>query len=287
MLMSVAFFVANALLVRVLGAQFAVSSWVLSTARFIVGLVLVALPFLPTGRATFPALVRNPLLIARGVFGGLGVYVYYVNIEQLGAGRATFLNCTYIAMGAVLASLFLRERLRAIVVFALALGLGGVALLTGVSLDLWNLSAADAYALLGALFAAIVIVIIRKLHERENTATIFAAQCGWGLLLTVGPTVAHPQAPGWLALGLLVVSGLLAGGGQLTMTAGYKILPVAEGSLYQALLPVGIAVGGIAFFGERFSPREAAGAFLIVASCVLAARTRPRLAAGLPAAPAR
>jgi drug/metabolite transporter (DMT)-like permease len=162
-----------------------------------------------------------------------------------------------------------------------------VALLTGGSVDLWNLSGADAYALLGALFAAIVIVAIRKLHERESTATIFAAQCSWGLLLTAVPTAMHPHAPGWIAFGLLVISGLLAGGGQLTMTAGYKVLPVAEGSLYQALLPVGIAAGGIGFFDEHFSSREAAGALLIVASCVLAARSRPRLAAGLPAAPAR
>lgn len=287
MLASVGFFVANALLVRALGSHYALSPWLLSTARFVVGLCLVALPLVPGGRAAFPALVRNPLLLVRGVLGGLGVYVYYANIEQLGAGRATFLNCTYIAMGAVLASVFLRERLRLVVIIALALGLAGVAALTGMSFDRWELSSADAYALFGALLSAIVIVVIRKLHQRENTATIFAAQCGWGLAIAAAPTVSHLALPGGFALGLLVVSGLLSGAGQLTMTASYKLLPVAEGSLYQALLPFGIALGGMAFFDERFSASEGVGAGLIIASCVLAARTRPRLAAGLPAAPAR
>jgi drug/metabolite transporter (DMT)-like permease len=154
-----------------------------------------------------------------------------------------------------------------------------------VSFDLWNLSRADAFALLGALASAIVIVIIRKLHERERTPTIFAAQCAWGLVLSAAPTALETHAPGALAIGLLVVSGLLAGFGQLAMTASYKALPVAEGSLYQALLPLGIAIGGVAFFGEHYALREALGGALIVVSCILAARTRPRLAAGLPAAP--
>lgn len=282
MLLSVGFFAVNALLVRALVQDFGVSSWVSTTARFIVGLLLVSLPFLPAGRADVRALGRNPLLIARGVIGSAGVIIYYVNIEQLGAGRATFLNCTYIAMSAVLASVFLRERLRLAVIAALVLGLVGVALLTGVSFARWTLSNADALALLGAFVAAIVVVIIRKLHERERTPTIFAAQCAWGLVVSAAPTALETHVPGGIALALLVVSGLLAGCGQLAMTASYKSLPVAEGSLYQALLPLGIAVGGVFFFGESYAARELTGGLLIVASCVLAARTRPRLTAGLP-----
>ena len=44
--------------------------------RFLLGLVLVALPFLPAGRADFFALIRNPLLIARGLAGAAGVLAF-------------------------------------------------------------------------------------------------------------------------------------------------------------------------------------------------------------------
>ena len=278
-----AFFIVNALLIRVLGHYYGVNASLLTAMRFVTGLAFVAVPFLPSGRTAWRAVLRNPWLIARGVIGGSGVYLYYETVTVLGAGRATLLNNTYIAMGAVLAAIFLRERLRPMVFVALGSSLTGVALLTQVSLQ-HPLSAGDALALLGALASAVVIVLIRKLHERENTTTIFAAQCAWGLTCAAAPTVANWSVPGPLLLALVVLSGVLAAIGQLTMTSAYKRLPVAEGSLFQALLPLGIGLGGVWLFGEHYTSGQVIGGLLIVTSCLLAAHTRPRLSAGLPPA---
>lgn len=282
MLASALFFIANVLLVRVIGTHFSVNTWLLSSARFVIGLGLVFLPLMPGGGVNLRSLWRNPLVIARGVVGGSAVAIFYATIPDLGAGRATFVNNTYILWGALLAAIFLREHLQARMIAALLLGLVGVGLLTGVSAHGWEFSRADGLAVVGAVFSAIVVVIIRRLREHETIATIFGSQCAWGLAFTAVPSVTGWETPGLLAAALLVVSGLLAGAGQLFMTAGYRWLPVAEGSLLQMTVPVGIAVGGVLFFEERYSMPELIGALLIIGSCVLGAMTRPRIAGALP-----
>jgi drug/metabolite transporter (DMT)-like permease len=79
-------------------------------------------------------------------------------------------------------------------------------------------------------------------------------------------TTYEPLAPA--AWAVLLVAGVTAGIGQLTMTRAFRDLPVAEGSLIQMLVPLGIALGGMVFFGERFSVHEFIGAALILGGTV-------------------
>jgi drug/metabolite transporter (DMT)-like permease len=110
-----------------------------------------------------------------------------------------------------------------------------------------------------------VVVTIRLLHaEGEHTSTIFAAQCVYGLLICGIPALRHLQSVSTVAWLLLAAAGVCAAAGQLSMTRAFRDLPVAEGSLLQILVPLGIAAGGYAFFHERFAPHELVGAALIL-----------------------
>ena len=269
MLASAFSFIANALIIRELGDRFAVDSWLLSTVRFVVGLAVILLFFRSGGRFRFRHLYRNPQLIVRGVIGGIGVYLYYLTIVRLGAGRATFISNTYVVMGALLAVGFLHEPLTPALIVGSVVSLAGLALLTGVAAGLPQVGVYDFLAVLGALASAVVVVTIRQLHRTEHTATIFGAQCLYGLVFCLVPTAARFSAPAPAAWSLLVVSGLCAGVGQLTMTRAYRELPVARGSLLQMLVPLGIAAGGALFFGERFQPHELLGAGLIFGGTLL------------------
>jgi drug/metabolite transporter (DMT)-like permease len=207
---------------------------------------------------------RRRKLVERGIVGALGIYATYLSVVKLGAGRATFINNSYVLWGALLAAWMLREKLRPSVL------IGGVAALAGIGL-LTNVFAADAHpgvydllAVVAALLSAWVVVTIRQLHATEHTSTIFAAQCAYALLICgvpAGLTYAPLSATGW---GLMFVAGATAGVGQLAMTRAFRDLPVAEGSLIQMLVPLGIALGGMVFFGEHFAPHEAIGAALIL-----------------------
>lgn len=273
MLLSAASFTANVLLVRALDNLHFANIWLVSCARFLVGLGVVAVVY----RAEWQPLnlVRNRKLIERGLLGGIGVYLTYLCVVKLGAGRATFINNTYVIWGALLAAWVLREKLRP------ALLVGGVAALTGLGL-LTNVLGGgtapglyDGLAVVSALVSAWVVVTIRQLHASEHSSTIFAAQCFYGLLLCGIPALLQLQPISGLGLGVTALASVTAAVGQLAMTRAFRDLSVAEGSLLQMLVPVGIAVGGVLFFHEEFTPHELIGAALILGGTTFIALRQP------------
>lgn len=262
MLLSAASFTANVLLVRALGQMGCSNIWLVSCARFVVGLAMIAAVY---WREFQPVhLVRSRKLIERGVIGGFGVYLTYVCVVKLGAGRATFIGNTYVIWGALLAAWMLREKLRPGVLIGGVAALAGLGLLTNVFSTSAHPGPYDLLAFVAAWLSAYVVVTIRQLHDTEHTATIFAAQCVYGLLicsLPAGLTYLPVPPAVWT---VLLIAGVTAGIGQLAMTRAFRDLPVAEGSLIQMLVPLGIALGGMVFFGERFTLHEFIGAALIL-----------------------
>lgn len=281
MLLSVLLFAGNVLLIRVLGGLGSIDSWMISTFRFLVGFAVLFGFFYSRGGFQPLHMLTNPLLILRGVLGGIGVWIFYLTVIKIGPGRATFISNTYVVFGAVMAAVFLHEKLTPRLIISLVLAMIGLALLTGIA-EQRTPGTYEWLGILGAVIAATVVVSIRKLHQTENSSTIFGAQCLYGLLIATGPTVAHAAPMGLIAIALLVLSGLLAAFGQLAMTRAYKDLPVGQGSIMQLLLPPVIAVGGMVFFNETYSGVEMIGAGLILAGCLLTAWSKPRLASGLP-----
>ena len=262
MLLSVASFTANVLLVRALGAMGASNIWLVSCARFVVGLAIVMIVY----RREFEPghLWRSRKLIERGVLGGIGVYLTYLTVVKLGAGRATFISNTYVVWGALLAAWLLKEALHPSLFVGGLAALVGLGLLTDTFSSQLHPGAYDLLAVLASLISAFVVVTIRQLHHEEHTSTIFAAQCVYGLLICAVPATVTFQplsAEAWVLLGAASVT---AGTGQLSMTRAFRDLPVAEGSLLQILVPLGIAGGCFLFFRERFAPHELIGAALIL-----------------------
>ena len=272
MVLSTACFTVNVLLVRTLSELGFNNVWLVSCARFVVGLAVIATVYRHEWRPVH--LFTERKLIERGLTGGFGVYITYLAVVKAGAGRATFINNTYVVWGALLAAWVLREKLRSAVITGGVLALAGLALLTNIFAASAHPSIYDGVAVLSALLSAYVVVTIRQLHATEHSSTIFAAQCVYGLLVCIVPAALHPPAMSALALGLLLVAGVTAAIGQLAMTRAFRDLRVAEGSLLQMLTPLGVALGSVVFFHEHFALHELLGAALILAGCAFTALRR-------------
>ncbi len=272
MLASTACFTANVLIVRALGEVESVNVWLVSCVRFVVGMVVVFAWY--RREFQFLRLFTNSKLVARGIVGGASVYGFYLTIVHLGAGRATFINNTYVIFGALLAVGVLGERFRATLALGSIAALAGLALLTNAFASGSHASLYDLIAVVTALAAAYVVVTIRQLHATEHTATIFAAQCVYGLFICGIPAALQWQSISVLAWLMMTIAGTFAAVGQITMTHAFRDLPVAEGSLLQMIVPVGIALGGVAFFGEHFAPHELIGAALILGGTAVVALRR-------------
>lgn len=265
-------FTANVLLIRALGAITTPNVWLVSCIRFAVGVLVVNTVYRRDWQPRH--LFKHRQLMNRGIVGGAGVYTFYLTVIHLGAGRATFINNTYVIFGALMAVWLLGERFR----LALALGsigaLVGLALLTNAFSGHAHADGYDILAVFTALGSAYVVVTIRQLHATEHTSTIFAAQCVYGLLICLIPAALSPHEASPLALLLMAAAGLFAACGQIAMTHAFRYLPVAEGSLLQMLVPVGIAVGGVLFFGEHFTLNDLIGAALILGGTAFTAVRR-------------
>ena len=272
MVLSTACFTANVLLVRALSELGFGNVWLVSCARFVVGLAVIAAVYRREWQPSH--LITNRKLIARGLTGGGGVYVTYLAVVKAGAGRATFINNTYVVWGALLAAWVLHEKMRPAEITGGICALVGLALLTNIFAAGAHPSIYDGVAVCSALLSAYVVVTIRQLHATEHSSTIFAAQCAYGLVVCLVPALLHLQPVSAPMLALLFVMGVTAAAGQLAMTRAFRDLAVAEGSLLQMLVPLGVAVGSFAFFHEHFSAAELAGAALILGGTAFTALRR-------------
>jgi drug/metabolite transporter (DMT)-like permease len=271
-LVSAASFTANILIIRALGDYHAINVWLISCARFVVGLGLIYAVY---HREFAPRhLFTRRKLIERGLVGGFGVNGTYLTVVELGAGRAVLIGNTYVVFAAIMAAFWLNEKLRPSFAVGAVVTFLGLALLTNVFSTQAHPGFYDLVALVVALASAYVVITIRQLHGTEHTSTIFGAQCVYGLVICAVPAALNPEsipAFGWF---LLLIASLTAGVGQITMTHALRYLPAGEGSLWQMLVPPGVALGGWLFFAERFSATELVGAALILAGTAYSAARR-------------
>jgi drug/metabolite transporter (DMT)-like permease len=267
-LLSVLFFTAHSLLVKYLYQQGEINLWMLTGVRFTVGLTLTALIFSKGGRYQPAHFFSEPLLIVRGIFGGFGIVLFYVSIQKAGLGKTTVIWSTYILFAPFAAHLFLREAFTMKHVSSALLGVIGMFVLFFDDFKGNTVNLNLLYAVGSMITSVIVIVIVKKLHTREHTATIFGSQCFYGLLVTLIPTAQNLIAVNMTSAVLLVLAAFCSFGGQVFITQSFKTLNVAVGSSLQMLTTLCILWLDCLLLGQTYSSVEIAGTVLVIASCL-------------------
>ncbi len=265
MLVSLTCFTGNALLLKVLASIRNVDPWMSLTFRAGLGLLVTIVLFAPAGSLRLRRSFQSWLLASRGVLGALGTAAYYITIGPLGAGKATLIGNTWCVFASIMAAFVLHEKLGVVKVLGILLALFGLGLLTGMTPGtLTQFGHDEMIALIGAVLAAAVVVVIRQLTRTETSATIFASQCVYGLLLGVPFALMHFTSLGWMDIVLLSAAAICATFGQLAMTEGFRYLSVAAGGAFQNTVPVIITLCSISLFAEPFSTPQAIGAVLVL-----------------------
>jgi drug/metabolite transporter (DMT)-like permease len=265
MLVSLTCFTGNALLLKVLASIRHVDPWMALTFRAGLGLLVTIVLFAPAGSLRLARSFQNWLLASRGVLGALGTAAYYITIGPLGAGKATLIGNTWCVFASIMAAFVLHERLGLVKLLGIVLALCGLGLLTGMTPgSLAVFGHHEMIALGGAVLAAAVVVVIRQLTRTETSATIFASQCVYGLLLGVPFAWMHFTSLGWTDVALLCAAAICATFGQLAMTEGFRFLSVAAGGAFQNTVPVIITLCSISLFAEPFTTPQALGAVLVL-----------------------
>ncbi len=269
-------FAVMALLVKLAAAgglptmQIVLARAVVTLALSTVGLVRAKQP--PWG-------VNNRLLVLRGVFGSGGFICFYAAVIHLPLAEATVIHHISPVLTAVVAALWLGERLERRVLVGMALAFAGVILIAKPTALFGDDAAASniswsyvAVGVAGALLASFAYVSVRKLGETEPPILVVfyfpAISVPVSLPFAIAEWVS-PDLRGWL---LLLGVGAATQAAQLALTKGLARERAGK-AISVGYLQIAFAMAfGALLFGQVPGAWSLAGIALVVGSVYFAQR---------------
>ncbi len=208
------------------------------------------------------------------VFGIVGVALFFsaynLAIDAGGISLAVVLLYTAPAFVAVLARIFLDERLTGPKILAVVLVIAGVSLVMfgGDSEGITVTTASVGWGLAAGVGYASFYVVGKKLLERYHPVAVYAYILPVGALGILPFVEFAPKTPtAWGLLGLLIVlSTYLA---YLVYYLGLRRAEASRAVLVASTEPVIAAALAAVFFGERFGLWGALGAVMVVLASVI------------------
>lgn len=202
-------------------------------------------------------------LCMRGFTGFLALVAYYYAITHLPLATATLLANTAPILVAILAGIFLKERVKPLLALLIFLCLYGVFLLVSPEFSL-NMTGYTT-GIGAAFFIALAFFYIRKLSS-ENPFTIifyFVSISTLGSAPWALSAWQWPSADQWLLLGVIAATTYF---GQLWLTLSFHYGAAALISAVGYCGPVFAWLLGLVFFNEALTATALLGASIIVLS---------------------
>ena len=269
-------FAVMALLVKLAAAgglptmQIVLARAVVTLALSTVGLVRAKQP--PWG-------VNNRLLVLRGVFGSGGFICFYAAVIHLPLAEATVIHHISPVLTAVVAALWLGERLERRVLVGMALAFAGVILIAKPTALFGDDAAASniswsyvAVGVAGALLASFAYVAVRKLGETEPPILVVFYFPAISVPVSLPFAIAEwvpPDLQGWL---LLLGVGAATQAAQLALTKGLARERAGK-AISVGYLQIAFAMAfGALLFGQVPGAWSLAGIALVVGSVYFAQR---------------
>jgi len=234
--------------------------------RNLISLFLAAIVILKTGHPFFGKLKNQPFLMARSIFGLLGVITFFYAIDNLLLVDADMLNKLSPFFVTIFAALFLGEKLNISKGLFLLVAFTGALLIIKPSFDLSMLPAIS--GTLSAICAGAAYTLLRYLKNREQPETIVFY---FSLISVVGlfPFLFFgARWPTFYEWPLLLGIGVSAAMGQFGLTLAYKQAPASEVSIYIYTSILFSAIFGMLFFSEIPDMYSVIGGIMIIGAAV-------------------
>jgi drug/metabolite transporter (DMT)-like permease len=226
-----------------------------------------------------------PRLLLRAAFGLGALVSYFFALTVLPLAETTVLHYLNPVFTALIAAVWLKERVDRRLIVAIALAFTGTlavaqpAALFGAAATLP--AAGVAAALLSAALSACAYVTVRSLSGRESPEVIVFY---FALVSTPAPLPfaiagwVWPSPRGWL---LLLAIGVAAQLGQMALTRGLSLVPAGRATAIGYVQIVLAALWGFIVFGEQPTAWTLAGAVLVFAGTWLLLSRRVHTSTGV------
>ncbi|MGC6487535.1 MAG: DMT family transporter [Planctomycetota bacterium] len=269
-------FAVMALLVKLAGAR-GLPTMQIVLARAVVTLALSVAGLVHARQR--PWGTNNRLLVLRGVFGSGGFICFYAAVHHLPLAEAAVIHHISPILTALVAAVWLGERVEGRVIVGMALALAGVVLIAQPA-ALFGAGAANPdlpwryvlVGMLGALFASFAYVTVRKLGASEPPILVVfyfpAVSVPVSLPFAISEWV-QPDLAGWALLLGVGASTQIA---QLALTKGLAREAAGRATAVGYLQIAFAVVFGVVLFGHVPGAWTWAGMALVVGSVIFARR---------------
>ena len=233
------------------------------------GLVSLIISYIDIKRKKIPVWGNNKiLLISRGVVGTLALLCVYYAVTTLPLVEATLLQYLYPVFTAILAFLFLKERIQRSTLICILLCLLGLfamvkpnlSVASGIVLPWFSVF----IALLGALGSATAYVIVKRLSKCEDSSVIIFYFPLIALPLSIILLGDNFVMPDTEALILLLFVGIFTQMGQVGLTKAMQTEVAAKVSAFSYVQIVFSTILGVIIFNEIPSFWTLIGGMLII-----------------------
>jgi len=191
-----------------------------------------------------------PLLLARSILGTIGILCNFYAVDHLLVSDASMLNKLSPFFVIIFSSLFLKEKANRIQKISILIAFIGSIFVIKPSLDF----ASQIYSLigvLGALTAGMAYTCVRQLGKNGvNGAKIVFFFSSFSCLSVLPVVIMDYHTMSIEQVMLLLGAGLMAAGGQFSITAAYTHAPGRDISVYDYIQILFAAIFGFVFLGQ-------------------------------------
>ncbi|TDM12628.1 DMT family transporter [Macrococcus lamae] len=219
-----------------------------SLFRNIVGMIIPLYFVFKYNERLFGSLKNQPLLMARSIFGLIGVLLNYYTIDRMVLSDADMLNKLSPFFTIILCAVFLKERVQKYQVIAIIVAFTGSLFIIKPSFSS-DISVA-LIGILGALFAGFAYTTLRVLGPKEKFYTTVFYFSFFSTVILLPFVIYHYEPMTTIQLIYLLLSGVFATVGQFGITIAYQFAPAKDISIFFYATVLFSAIIGFIMFQE-------------------------------------
>lgn len=216
--------------------------------RNIVSVVVAAFMVIKNKGSFIGKKENRKILIARSVFGTLGIVLNFYAIGKLVLSDASMLNKLSPFFVVIFSALFLKEKIKPSQMIALIIAFIGALFVIRPKFDLMVIPALAGF--FSGMSAAAAYTCVRKLGGREEHYTIVFFFSAFSTIIVTPFMLANFKPMTMYQFGCLLMAGVAASIGQFGITLAYKYAPAKEISIFDYTNIIFAAILSMILFGQ-------------------------------------
>ena len=210
---------------------------------------------------------NRKLLLARGIFGTIAVYTFFVTLHNIPLGTAVTIQYLSPIFTTIIAIFLLKEKVKPLQWIFFLVSFTGVLIIKGF--DNRISLAMLAVGIISALSSGFAYNFVRSLKQKEHTMVVVLHFQLIGAITGLVFTLFNFQMPQGIEWVYLIMIGVCTQLGQVELTKALQQEKIANVTIFNYLGILYALVAGYIFFGEHYEGLAIAGITLVIGGVLM------------------